>query len=486
MKIIVVADTHYSRDRLATARRGELADVFLLRAIERSNRMLRPDLVLVLGDLINAPEDPDAKSMLALLREILDRSKCPYLVLPGNHDGDIEQFYQVFDRPAEFIDVGGVRFVPFIDPEQPGYNAKRESRDLRRMDAARASFDGSLIAIQHVPVFPPGTTECPYNYTNVESVISRMKQNGFLLSISGHYHRGFDLMHEGDVHYVASPAVCESPFKFLEIQIEHQTVRTLVHSLQMPESLRLVDRHIHTSFAYCNENMDFEKVMELGDLFGLHRVGFCEHSGHLYFKRQGYGSGYYAKFGIDHARDSENRMGDYIAEASRVCSPDAIGSEVDCDFSGCPVIRPEDETRLGFLTGGMHRLPELAKEFPDLDRASDEFLFLLSKFLKSNVQVLAHPFRVFRRAGQPIPAKLFEPTMQLLAENNVAAEVNFHTNEPPLEFFKMCIESGVGLTFGSDAHNLYEVGEFHPHLELMKRLDCFTNLEDVLVHPAYD
>ena len=75
------------------------------------------------------------------------------------------------------------------------------------------------------------------------------------------------------------------------------------------------------------------------------------------------------------------------------------------------------------------------------------------------------------------------PLVALLKENNVAAEINFHTNEPPLEFVKLCLESGVKLTFGSDAHNLYEVGEFYPHLKLLEAAGFNGSFEDILLKP---
>jgi histidinol phosphatase-like PHP family hydrolase len=38
----------------------------------------------------------------------------------------------------------------------------------------------------------------------------------------------------------------------------------------------------------------------------------------------------------------------------------------------------------------------------------------------------------------------------------------------------------VKITFGSDAHNLYEVGEFAPHLKFLDEIGYKGNLKDIM------
>ena len=76
---------------------------------------------------------------------------------------------------------------------------------------------------------------------------------------------------------------------------------------------------------------------------------------------------------------------------------------------------------------------------------------------------------------------MYAPTVRLLREQGTAAEINFHTNEPSADFVRLCLEQGVKLTFGSDAHNLYEVGEFSPHLALLREAGFSGNPQDVLL-----
>jgi hypothetical protein len=63
-----------------------------------------------------------------------------------------------------------------------------------------------------------------------------------------------------------------------------------------------------------------------------------------------------------------------------------------------------------------------------------------------------------------------ETFAEVMYQNGVAVELNFHGHlpPPPVEFYKLCIEKGIKIAFGSDAHNLYEVGEFYPHLKFLQ------------------
>ena len=66
----------------------------------------------------------------------------------------------------------------------------------------------------------------------------------------------------------------------------------------------------------------------------------------------------------------------------------------------------------------------------------------------------------------------------------MAAEINFHTNEPDPAFFRLCLDTGVRLTFGSDAHDLHAIGEFTPHLQLLRNCGYDGDLADIVVTEA--
>lgn len=484
-KIAVIADLHYSEDAnpLLPERRGDYADIFLLRAVHRINRFIKPDLVLLLGDLINDPLNEKALDYLRHLKSITDLLKMPVLAIPGNHDPAPTEFYTVFPETPEFFDINGYRVMTFLDKEEPGFNASRNPEDIRKMEANSKNFKGGIISAQHVPLFPPGTNGCPYNYTNAAEIISMMKKNNIFLSISGHYHTGFDIMNSDDMNFTAAPAFCETPFKFMEITIDGKKISSKYHSLKMPEEYSLTDYHVHTSMAYCNENITMGKAVELGKLFGLEKLVFSEHSGHLYFNNKNYGSDDFCNEGI-RSRNLTPRIEDYFASYRKLNSEMTyLGIEIDYDFKGYPIIKPEHLESVQMAIGSIHYLPELRKPVPDMEKATDEFLFISEKILKSGVKILAHPFRVFIRSGQKTPECLFEKLSDMLKEYGVSPEINYHTNNPEADFFRLCLNKGLKLALGSDSHNLYEVGEFAPHLEFLNTCGITGNPKEILLRP---
>ena len=483
----VLADTHYDSSPPSTRRQTDLADVLLLRTVHRLNRFLRPDAVFVLGDLLDRGEAPGGPAHRRTLRDILGLLDAPVAIIPGNHDGDPRAFYRDLPPPPESLAVGRTLIVPFVDLEEPGYNARRSRQDLSRLKSLRARHSGPMVTLQHVPVFPPGTHDCPYNYVNCDDVLAAMEGDGLTLAVSGHYHRGMPFHRRDTLAFAAAPALCESPFQFLEITIDGDRVQTHIRQLATPGTETLFDTHVHTPFAYCNENMDFAKAVRLADALGLAGLAFAEHSGHLYHDARTYGEArYLSPDSRLHGTRNQDRTDEYFTQGAAFLDPPHafVGIEADCDFAGHPVLRPEDRRRALPIIGAMHQLPELRSPEPDTARAADEFLAVLHEFLRTGrIYSLAHPFRVFRRARQPVPPRLFEPTVALLKEYSVPAEVNFHTNEPPPAFVGLCLERGVRLTLGSDAHNLYEVGEFEPHLRLLRDCGVDGDLADVLAPP---
>jgi histidinol phosphatase-like PHP family hydrolase/predicted phosphodiesterase len=479
--IAVIADIHAGVTNPVSCphRRSDLAEVLLLRAVHRINRFIQPNVTVILGDLIDDGGSVQAPAVRRRLRESIDLLQAPVIVIPGNHDGDVDSFYREIPRPAAMVDVDGVRFLPFIDPEEPGYHARRTAEDLARMRAARAGFDGPIVSLQHVPLLPTGQGLSPYRYTNVDAVLHAMQTAGIMLAISGHFHEGDALVQHHAGAYVVAPALCESPFAFLQITVNGEEVTVTRHTLRLPGLSEVIDCHTHTPFAYCQENMDFGMSVRLAEAFGLAGLAFTEHSGQLYFDAPTYWRGGYSSHDIAaHARNT--RMPAYLAAARDVCPPAHLGLEIDCDAAGKPVVRLEDYEQVSMHIGAIHTLAALQHPQPDLDRAADEFLARVQTFIASGLHVLAHPFRVFQRAKQPVPERLFAPTVRLLREHGVAAEINYHTNEPPPEFFSLCLEAGVKLTLGSDAHNLYEIGEFTPHLALLRQCGVTNDLHEFL------
>lgn len=477
--IAVATDLHFSSGCPLPVRKGEYADIFLRRMIHRLNNIIKPDVLLVLGDCLDAPQAADARERLQTLKKVLATATCPVIVIPGNHDPEPDIFYEVIERPAPVMDIGPVRFVSFCDPEEPGYNARRLPEDLHRMRTARADgHNGPVVFLQHVPVFPPGLIRCPYGYTNTDEIVEIMEEQAITLAISGHHHRGTELVHHRGSTYMAVKALCEEPFNFTVITLDDEDVWAEPHTLQMPPQLGLIDRHVHSQYAYCGPTMNMEVSVELAKLFGLAGLAFTEHSSHLYYRkdpawREAFSSEYPGMPG---------RMPQYWQSAQDVKSDTVqIGLEVDYTFQGEPVLLPEDRERAQLLLGAVHFLPAGMRKPVDVERLADEDMAVLAKLIPNGIDVLAHPFRVFRRSGVATPTHLYEPVVRLLRQHGVAAEMNFHTNLPDPEFFRLCIDAGVKISFGSDAHEQWEVGEFAQHLLLLKDCGYDWDLNDILL-----
>ncbi len=470
IRIAIVTDIHAPGSDRYPERRGELAENLLLRVVNRFNRWIKPDITIIGGDIVNDGDSETARDCLAKIRQLLDKLACPYIVVRGNHDPSADYFYKVFDK-IDRLDVKGYRFVVFDDPQEPNYCASRTDADLQHFRFARADHSGPVISVQHTSLFPQGMSDCPYNYTNAGQIIAEMKKHKVFLSVSGHYHKGVGLIQSEGINFITAPAVCESPFSYMIIDAENENLSVSKDCFQMPPALGLVDRHIHTQLAYCSENMDVASVMNLYRDFGLAGVVFTEHTGQLYFDKDSYFSGSCCICGLGGAKKKNNRMRQYFELMKLNNIPaESIGLEIDFDFQNHPMVADADKAGARFFIGSVHRLIELQKESPDFKKAAQEFGCRTEAAAKSGIDILAHPFRPFYRAGSRPPTDLFEKIVRLLKDSNVAAEVNFHSQENEIEFFEKCINSGVKLCLSSDSHNMYEMGELWPHIKMLEKI----------------
>ncbi len=480
--IAVLTDIHFGPSCSTPQRRCEIADILVRRAVHRLNRLIHPDITVVLGDIVDDGASSGARERLTRIREILDTLASPYIAIPGNHDGDVEAFYRIFDRPAPIVDLCGLRFLPFIDREEPGFNASRAEADVERFRRARADYDGPIVALQHVCLAPPGLADIPYNYTNADEIVAAMAEARVELSVSGHHHAGAETVRNATTTFVNAPALCERPFHLTVLTIDGGHTSVDRHQLAMPEHLGLVDSHVHTQLAYCSDNMTVESAISLARDFGLAGLCFTEHSGQLYFPADRYWGGDCAREGIAGASPQNDRMDAYLALKQTYETGEIVfGLETDADFRGNLVLKPDDRRHFTRISGVIHRAPSLAPSARSLEALAREFMGILERLVTQNIDVLAHPYRIFRSAGYAAPERLFHPTAVLLRDHNVAVEINYHSNQPPPEFVRICLDMGLKFTFGSDAHSLYEVGEFAEHLKLFESLGAGAALSDVLL-----
>ena len=489
MKLVVISDIHDGGISTGDAsfRHVNGPRLLLRRAIARINRFVKPDLVAVLGDLVERGDAFDAPERYDALFHILDELQPPWCAIPGNHDAPPAIFYRHIPRPPERWEAAGVRVLPFLDTPTASYQATRRPEDLERARSAGEGWDGPIVALHHVPLFPPGAHSCPYNYTNAEDALSAYHAGGIGITIAGHYHAGFGPLACGTGWSLAVPALAVPPFRFWELEIERGAPPRLTeHELRLPDGLPLGESHVHTEFAYCADDISIEAALEVCALVGVCAPAFAEHSGQLYFDRETFWSAAFMDKGLSTKEGRVERVSSYLERAAAVgLSRQRVGFETDFDFHGRPVLEAADRAAAGFIIGSYHWTPETAACRPfDSHLCAERHRRVWERMLSSGLEVLAHPFRVWSRAGVPPPPGLFAELADRLGRARVAAELNFHLEVPSAEFAVACLERGVPFSLGTDSHALVNVGDFWPHLQFLARLGIGAgDLERVLWQP---
>jgi len=149
------------------------------------------------------------------IKSWLDASGLPYQVLPGNHDLPAA-FWRVFDANEHVHTLQGIRFVRFCDHKHEGHRPRRFTPERDRWEEMLADAKGpTQVHLQHYVVTPDLNEEYPHTYEEGQYLARRMNASGCVsLSLSGHFHPGTKLHHHGSTTFAATPAFCESPFRW--------------------------------------------------------------------------------------------------------------------------------------------------------------------------------------------------------------------------------------------------------------------------------
>jgi Icc-related predicted phosphoesterase len=253
LTLLVIADLHYVNHaeyfNSHPHRKVKNSHIFLQKAFSGMKiEGIRPDVAILLGDIIDNGEFPEAETDLQEIAATVKKWGIPVLALPGNHDGDFNRFAQIFNtRPGLHV-IQNYGFIVFHDKKQNDEKVFRSNADLEMLRRIRESHpELPLIALQHNPLHPHIESFYPYNPANAESVLKAYQQNQVMLSLSGHYHRGQAAHKIGDVIYYTVPAICEAPFRFAHIKLSGWEVKLQEHALKLAVD-GLMDVHCHTEF----------------------------------------------------------------------------------------------------------------------------------------------------------------------------------------------------------------------------------------------
>jgi len=456
--------------------RGELAQTLLKKVFLRLRHMgITPDATLVLGDLVEDGADRNASLDLMSLHGELLRSGIPYLVVPGNHDGDPSAFNALFGSTPGLHEINGYGLFLFNDVYNENHECARATEDLAALKKrAEENPDLPLIAVQHPPIYPAIDSHYPYRPTNAAEIIDTYQKAGVILSLSGHYHKGQKARVHERILYHTVPALCEPPFRFSLIRVVDSRVEIEELSLGM-QVPNIIDVHCHTEHAYCGTTVDTAPCVALSQALGVSTLCITEHAFQLYFDRHCAMKFHWqsdpAMAKAVWETPGRGRMAAYRQFAEKLRSPFVkIGLELDLFNDGQLLLAPEDlDFDWDIFIGAVHAIQDFVPGQTSQQEAEKLFLRDVERLLEHDIDVLAHPFRFFKRNRLDVPSHLFATVAGLLADSGVAAEINFHTYQPETPFIRLCAEKGVKIALASDAHDLAEAGEFWPHVNALRQ-----------------
>jgi histidinol phosphatase-like PHP family hydrolase/calcineurin-like phosphoesterase family protein len=479
--LLAISDLHYTglaRQTLQPAMtRGELARILLKKVFLRLEHLnVKPDLVVLLGDLIADGKDREATHDLLALYSELTRTGLPFLVIPGNHDRGCDRFNEIFDVSPGLHTFGDYGFIVYDDTFEESHTTLRSESALKLTETiAKENPKLNLIALQHAPIYPPIKSHYPYRPTNATEIMESFQKNGVVLSLSGHYHKGQSLRINEGVYYHTVPSLVEEPYTLSLITLEGRKVEVQEQSLKLAFP-SIVDLHCHTEHAYCATTIDTATALSLAKTLGVTMQCVSEHAFQLYFEKKYAMSGKWQKDTQEVQRvwetPSRNRMVNYRHFAEKLRSPyTKIGLEVDLYDNGKLLLAPEDaeEDLWDFLIGSIHFIHDFIPGKTTQAEAEKLFLRDVEQLLHLPIKVLAHPFRFFTWSHLETPKHLYPVVAEMLADSGVAAEINFHAYQSDADFIRTCIEKNVKIALASDAHAIQEVGEFIPHINLLKQ-----------------
>ncbi|MCM8807409.1 MAG: metallophosphoesterase [Candidatus Omnitrophica bacterium] len=471
MRILLIGDLHYRSDGISLI--PERKTKYGLEFLKRIKRKVKEniDIVIMCGDILDDGENPENEKEYYEIKKVIDDFNVKKtLWVFGNHDKNPEKFYNIFGSNSKYYIDEEYVFYVFCDKYLEGDVCLREEKEIEDFIKIISQNKGKkVIVIQHNVILPKIESDYPYNISNAKEIHNLYKKNNVFFSISAHYHKGIKLKKIDGIYYFTLSAVCEEPFKYYIVELKDPPS---IKTESLKNSVELVDYHCHTEFGYCAEDVSMEKIIERCDLLGVKKVYFTEHAGQLYLSREDYWK-YKFFSGIDilkrERERKKDRIKEYVEKFKNLNTEKAgLGVEVEIDKDGKLTLLDEDRKYFEIIIGAVHYLPD--EYFVSKSLLEKKFIWAVEKLVENKIDILAHPFRFFIRNNLESPKNIYREITKILKSGNVKAELNFHTNIPEPEFFRICIEEGVDIVFGSDSHNLLEFGDFSKHIDFMKNI----------------
>ena len=487
LELLLIADSHYVNNaeprNLVPARKSLWGHEFIRRVLRRTEREGPIDAIVLMGDMVNYGDAPGADKDLDEIHQEITAFDVPVVIVPGNHDHDPEALRALFRDTPGVHQINGYQLLTFDDRYDSEDHCERTKADADLLTQADQTLP--IITLQHNPIHPHIESTYPFNLTNAAQVMQAYTDAGVTLSVSAHYHPGIDPEEVGGVTYMTCPALCEEPFRATRISFTGREFSVWHHTLAWVDPpVPLIDFHAHSEFAYCTTDVTMDTLIEHAEALNVSKVHITEHAGQLYLAAEDYWGGAFRKDGEIIRREYDAGRGrmDQFREQLFALRSDRIrvGLEVELDADRKLTLLDEHREGWDILVGAVHDLLGCDRRVDDDATVLREFMRDTEDLVASGIDILAHTFRILHHADRAVPDSLFAEVADLLATHGVAAEINYHTNEPDLPFFRACVDRGVKISLASDGHALWEVGEFRFHLDLLAQIVPDEKLADVL------
>lgn len=145
--------------------------------------LLRPDVVVVTGDLTHHGDPSAYPALAAAFDELGARLGCPVVVVPGNHD-EPSLFATTFgEHPVEHV--RGFRVI--------GLNTatgaiSRDDLDRLRRDLSTPAPNGTVLALHHPPVPSPAATLAGRELADPARLAAALDGSDVVAILAGHFH----------------------------------------------------------------------------------------------------------------------------------------------------------------------------------------------------------------------------------------------------------------------------------------------------------
>lgn len=224
------------------------------------------------------------------------------------------------------------------------------------------------------------------------------------------------------------------------------------------------DWHVHTERSYCSEPpLSIDDLRREAERKGLAGFAITDHTAHFYFpEKEAWRYAFLEDYSLfEKVREERNPLLESYLREMKALRGDGIlaGIEVEAAMSGELIVDEALAREFDVVIGAVHWLPG----YKTAPREEFEKLFLENTFalLGHDIDILAHPTRVFRRSDRPVPKDLYAPIVKRAAERGISIEINSHSQrDPDSDFLRLCLDHGIKVAMSTDTHNIRELGEF--------------------------